>query len=95
MATPYMSNMPAVGNVQTCDPPANSYTDDDLMEVFKGGVADLEGRAVPTPDPATNRIPRDQLVAWVNELNSAGNIPSRPMILVGHNYEVDMEAFVQ
>jgi hypothetical protein len=91
MATPYMSNMPAVGNVQTCEPPANSYTDDDLMAVFKGGVADLEGRAVPTPDSATNRIPRDQLVSWVNDLNTAGNIPSRPMILVGSNYEVDMD----
>lgn len=91
MATPYMSNMPAVGNVQVCDPPANSYTDSDLMAIFKGGVVDLNGRAAPSPDPATNRLPRDQVMAWVNELTTAGNIPDRPMVMVGRNYEVDMD----
>jgi len=95
MATPYMSNMPAVGNINVCDPPANSYSDDDLMAIFKGGVADLDGRSPPSPDPRTNRIPRDQLLSWVNDLQTAGNIPKRPMILVGHNYEVDMEKLVE
>lgn len=90
----YMTNMPAAGILKVCDPPNNSYTDDDMMAIFKDGVIDLKGRAPLSPDPSTNRIPRAALVGWVNDLKTAGNIPDRPMTKVGNGYEVDMNALV-
>jgi hypothetical protein len=91
----YMTNMPAVGSLEVCDPPNNSYTDDDMMALFAGGVVDLKGQTMLLPDPQTNRIKRDQLILWVNDLQTAGNIPARPMIKVGNNWEVDMNALVK
>lgn len=90
----YVTNLPAVGSLTVCDPPNNSYTDDDMMAIFTGGVLDLNGRPPLTPDPATNRIPRDQLTGWVTDLKTAGIIPDRPMVKVGNGYEVDMNALV-
>ena len=90
----YATDMPAVGSLQVCPPPNSSYTDDDLMTIFKGGIVDLDGQAPPTPDQVTNRIPRDEVISWVNALRDSGNLPTRPMIKVGNGYEVDMNALV-
>lgn len=73
-----------------CDPPANDYTQEQLVTEMKGGIA--SDKLV--PDPSTGRIPVAQLESRITALMGTGVIPRRPQIKVGMNLETDMNKLV-
>jgi cellobiose phosphorylase len=87
----YTSDMPKVPASAVCDPPAENYSETDLMALFPKGVAsDLL-----VPDATTGRIPVGQLQSHVNELQQRGILKSRPTGGVASNIQTDMNALVQ
>lgn len=73
-----------------CDPPANYYTDVELLKLKPQGIASDSL----TPDPSTGRIPVAKLHNRVQQLISSGVIPQRPKVKVGETFETDMNKLV-
>jgi hypothetical protein len=86
----YTSNAPRVGNAKVCDPPAESYSDADLMTPFAGGVSSDSL----VPEASTGRISVAILQAHVSALTAAGVIGARPTQTVGQDKETDMMKLV-
>lgn len=84
----YVTNMPQKATAKVCDPPAQNYSDTDLMKLFPKGVA----TDTLAPDATTGRIPVAQLQAHLRTLESTGVLRSRPK--VGTTNETDMDALV-
>ena len=73
-----------------CSPPANHYTDQQLLALMPKGIATDSL----VPDAATGRIPVAQLNSRVQALMSSGVIPRRPEVKVGSGFETDMNKLV-
>ena len=84
----YVSNMPQQANTKVCDPPAERYSDTDLMTLFPQGMA----TDTLAPDATTGRIPVAQLQAHIQSLEQTGVLHPRPTVRLSN--ETDMDALV-
>lgn len=84
----YVSNMPQQANAKVCDPPADRYSDTDLMTLFPKGMA----TDMLVPDATTGRIPVAQLQAQIKSLEQTGVLRPRPTVRLSN--ETDMDALV-
>jgi len=73
-----------------CSPPANNYTDQQLLALMPKGIA----TDTLVPDASTGRIPVAQLSRRVDALTKSGVIPARPEVKVGTGFETDMNKLV-
>jgi hypothetical protein len=76
--------------IDICSPPANNYTDQQLMALMPRGIAS----DTLVPDASTGRIPVAQLNSRVQALVSSGIIKNRPQVKVGTGLETDMNKLV-
>jgi len=83
----YLSNMPQKAT-KVCDPPADRYSDTDLMTLFPQGLA----TDTLAPDATTGRIPAAQLQARLRTLEQTGILKPRPTIALTD--ETNMDALV-
>jgi hypothetical protein len=86
----YTSNAPRVADPKVCDPPAESYSDADLMTPYAKGVAS----DALVPEASSGRISVAVLQAHVSALTAAGVIKARPTQTVGTDKETDMMKLV-
>jgi len=88
----YVTNVPRQGISDLCPPPKDSYTHDELTEVFPKGVSSDSL----FPDPDTGRISSAQLQAHVSNLEGSGVLAPRPKVRVGTSTteETDTPALV-
>lgn len=82
----YVTAVPQNSISDVCPPPADSYTDADMMAVYPKGIASDSL----LPDPNTGRISLDQLQAHISNLESSGVLPPRPVVRL-QNTDVTIE----
>lgn len=82
----YATGAPRVANPTVCPEPKAAYSNDELLTLFKGGVAS----DALSPDPSTGRINVAALKAHVTALTTAGIIKVRPLQTVEKDTETDM-----
>ena len=86
----YTGNNTRVANPTVCAAPKSSYTVEELMTLYSGGVASDSL----LPEPQTGRVNVSALQAHVNALTSAGIIKPRPSQSVGSDNETMMRKLV-
>jgi hypothetical protein len=82
-----------VASAAVCPEPPASYSDDELMKPFVGGVAS----DTLVPDASTGRVPVGAIAAHVaslSALKSDGALKPRPIRRVGSDIETDMDTLV-
>jgi len=89
-ANEYVSAIPKQGLGDVCPEPPSFYKDEDLMMVYKDGIAS----DTLVPDASTGRIPVGQLKAHVEALENMNIIKKRPTMTVGTGLETDMDKLV-
>lgn len=86
----YTSGAPRIANPTVCPAPKSSYDVEELLALYKDGVAS----DALLPEPGTGRINVAALQAHVNALTAAGIIKARPSQQVGTDTETVMRNLV-
>lgn len=76
----YVSNVQKYGISNVCPEPESYYTSAQLVEKFPNGI----GSESLLPDPATGRIPINQIQNYVVQIQGSGLIKSRPTQRIGN-----------
>lgn len=76
MSNYFAQPVPGISSSDFCPADSGTYTDDQLIATFPGGISPLTF----TPDPDTGRVPTSQLSSYVGKLEQLNLIPVRQNI---------------